>query len=271
MVVPQDFPAYRKDGRPILFLFFCPGWIEWISATDGIPQRIGAREIGNSESCLASFLRGDLLRPQRIEAWCPAVMRQMVEGLLGLGELSTFPSVVNNYEDRAEALVRDGANSFGPRSKTRRNMLRWLSALLICLDIGLAGLILSRGIVEGERKCGELERERAKLSIAMGESVKLKAEIAEETRLNEVSRAGAAGPYSVIEGLARYLPANVELLSAEVENLGFRVTGTSENAYNLVSALEKTGFFTDLSLEQVSPLPDGKRSKFSLLGSLAHD
>jgi hypothetical protein len=268
-LVPQDFYRPKSGRHRILYLFFTHDWLEWMLAIDGSPRRIGAVEHSISE--LQANLPADIESYERIEAWCPAIMKPALVPILAREPFATITKVIRSYEDEAASILRRGDNSFGTRSSFRKKALRSFTILLVLLDLLTFAFLLSRGSIADKAAYEELRKEKTKLALVMAESAHVKSEIAalELVRV-DVSHA-KSDPYAVLESLAGTLPQESVILSVEIEDQSFHISGTSNNAYELVSQLESTGLFENLVLEQVTPLPESQRTRFSLTGARKHD
>jgi hypothetical protein len=267
LLAPQDFLNNPEEKE--LALFITPGWLEWLAFEDGRPIHQGLQAIDKEVD--DTELQDAIQATSSFVMWSPLASGKMAEriGSRLFGNAHNF--TVRYYEETLSPTLRDGRNSFGPRNDLRKKQRRITTACLAALDMLLVCLLISNTLEASRAEYEALRREKNRLSTIAAESARVQSEIKALGGEDAKVARKTATPYALLELLTQNLPDDCTLLSVDIRDASFTLTGTASDAFKVTTKLENSGRFKDLLLDRVLPIAESKRWKFSLSGSLTDE
>ncbi len=268
VLAPHDFLTRSATGRR-LAIFVTPGWVEWLECDSGLPIASGTIENARLKDTLPRLmgsLSGDIAR---LDVWTPLASEAEVRIAIGDSPWSQKPIRVTTFESQAAKTISGGLNSFGPKSNRRRIARTALFAILIAANLGLAGNLVARDLIQSTSQLEALRRDKISLEASAAEVVRLRRQI-EDGRTERGAGMPANNAFLGLETLAESLPSEVLLSSIDIDGTAFRASGTTGNVFSVLAALGADHRIARVSLDQAVP-DSGGLFRFSIAGSFADD
>jgi hypothetical protein len=200
--------------------------------------------------------------------WAPETLIGETERALGASAGLHPGASVYSYESQSQGLLSRGRNSFGPRKRRRAMLGRFAIIALAIADLALGAALIDRDLVSAARDLEAAKSEKNALLRSISEVARLKLEL-EGSKGVKVPSGGRDDAYAVLQRVARLLPKDARLASVDISGPSFRIAGTAQSAFAVLSALGSDGEFVDLTLDQATPIDQGALYRFSLSGRKA--